>query len=136
MPAATRTLTAICLAAVISITYAQFGGEPFFAVGGGYRDGRMSSGERSFRPVLKRHDAPKAFESMVHSSSTVRQLYGLLGLHLTDRAAFEREYPAFSHRRDLVHTMSGCSGFDEEVGQVAKRIASGMYDPLIARSPW
>jgi hypothetical protein len=132
----TRVLTAICVAAVISTACAQFGGEPFFAVGGVYIDGRMSAGERSFRPMLKRRNAPAAFESMVHSSSSVRQLYGLLGLHHTDRTAFERELPAFLHRRDLVHTMSGCIGLEEEVGHVAKRIASGMYDSVIARPPW
>ena len=136
MPTITRILIPICVAAVVSTSYAQFGGEPFFAVGGVHRDGRMSSGERSFRAVLKRHDSARAFESMVHSSLAVRQLYGLLGLHLTDRAAFERELPAFSRRDDLVRTMSGCSGFHEEVGRVAKRIASGMYDPLIAWPPW
>jgi len=122
MPTATRILMAICVAAVVSTTYAQFGGEAFFAVGGVYEDGRMSAGERSFRAVLKRHDPARAFESMVHSSSTVRQLYSLLGLHLTDRAAFEREYPVFTQRRDPVRTMDGCSEFHEEVRRVAKQI--------------
>ena len=136
MRRATPTLMAICVAIVVSTALAQSDGEPFFAVGGVYNDGRMSPGERGLRAVLKRHNAPKAFESMVHSSSTVRQLYGLLGLHLTDRAAFEREYPAFSHRRDLVNTMYGCTGLREEVGRVAKQIASGMYDRLIAVPPW
>jgi hypothetical protein len=136
MRIATRTLTVIWVAAVVSTTCGQFGGEPFFAIGGIYRDGRMSAGERSFRAVLRRRDAPATFESMVHASSAVRQLYGLLGLHLTDRAAFGRELSAFSHRRDLVHVMSGCSAFDDQVGRVAQRIARGMYDPLIARPPW
>jgi len=129
-------LTLLCAAASIPTACSEFGSAPFFAVGGIYNDGHMSAGERSFRAVLRRRDAPSAFESMIHSPSPVRQLYGLLGLHLRDPSAFGRELPAFSRRRDLVHTMSGCSAFDEEIGLVAQRIARGSYDPLILRPPW
>ncbi len=123
-----RALNTICIAIVASTAFAQVGDDAFFAIGGVYRDGRMSPGERNFRAELKQPNASKAFESMVHSPSTVRQLYGLLGLRLTDHVAFERELPAFSHRRDLVKTMSGCLGFREEVDIVAQRIANGVYD--------
>jgi hypothetical protein len=132
MRSATLALAAVAVATLVSTASAQFG-ESYFAIGGVYRDGRMSPGERTFRAVLKRRDAPAEFESMMHSFSRVRQLYGLLGLRLTDRAAFERELPAFLHRHDRVHTMSGCLGFDEPVADIAQRIARGTYDDIAQR---
>ena len=125
----TLVLAAICVFGIFSAaTPAAVGGPSYFAIGGIYRDGRISDGERDFRAVLQRPDARAEFASTLRSSSRVRQLYALLGLHLTDRIAFQRELPAFVQRRDRVSCMSGCSEFDEEVGRVAQRIAQGNYD--------
>jgi hypothetical protein len=83
------------------------------------------------RPQETAVPTPEQFRYIVEAD-------GLLSafLELQRVTRFERELPAFSRRHDLVHTMSGCRGFDEEVGRVAKRIASIMYDPLITRPPW
>jgi hypothetical protein len=112
---------------------AAFASPPFFAIGGVYEDGRMSAGERQLRRILNRRDAALTFRTMTHSNSAVTQLYGLLGLHLTDRQALNAELPVFLKRGDLVPTMRGCSAQGEQVGAIAEEIARGNYDVLIAR---
>ena len=72
---------------------------------------------------------------MTQSASAVTQLYGLLGLHLTDRDAVDTALPKFSSRHDRVPTMSGCIRFDEKVERIAEEIARGNYDVAVTR-PW
>jgi hypothetical protein len=129
-------------AMVASVASSQTDFGPFFAVGGIYFDGQMSDGECRFREVLARRDAVTAFVSMAHSSSPVQQMYGLLGLHLTDRHAFKREFPPFAYHLELdtppprlVRTMSGCIIRDEPVEDVAERIARGAYDADFKKPP-
>ncbi len=105
----------------------------FFAVGPISDGARTSDGEHALRAALGQADRVATFRRLVDSASPAGQLYALLGLRLSDAAAFTQALPAFTSREDRVETMIGCIGSDDQVRVIAQKIAHGDYDNILRR---
>lgn len=87
--------------------------------------GSPAESEFSFRALLKRRDAVAECGKLTTTASPAGQLYGLLGLRLLDREAFDAASPRFKGSKVSVATMDGCSVFQTTVGAIAAEIAQG-----------
>jgi hypothetical protein len=81
-------------------------------------DGTLSTQVRAFRRVLAEPDAASAFGDLVRRGRMAGQLYGLSGLYLTDRAAFERAVTPYRSSTESVLTFSGCVMFRAPVAEL------------------
>jgi len=62
----------------------------------------------AFQALLRSRDAAGAFSALVDNGTLEGQLYGLAGLYLTDRPAFDRLLPRYATMTDSVRTEFGC----------------------------
>jgi hypothetical protein len=95
-------------------------------------DGRLSTQARAFRRVLDDPEASSAFGDLVRRGRMAGQLYGLLGLYLTDRAEFDREVGRYRHSKEPVNTLMGCIGDEWQVSAIVVDIESGIFPSMFA----
>jgi hypothetical protein len=93
----------------------------------------MSAGERALREILKEPDAVARLEKMLPAALPAGQLYGLLGLRVRDRAAYQRALEKYRTRDATVETARGCMLQQESFRDVIKEIEQGNYDSSLAR---
>lgn len=104
-----------------------------FALGGIGVAGTMSAGERALREVLKQPDAVARLEAMLPNASPAGKLYGLLGLRIRDRVAYERALEKCRSMDATVETARGCILSRESFRDLSKEIERGQYDTFLAR---
>ncbi|RBP43695.1 hypothetical protein DES53_10594 [Roseimicrobium gellanilyticum] len=98
-----------------------------FAIGGVGFAGTTSGPELALREVLKQPDAVATCQKLVANATVEGQLYGLLGLKLSDDKAFTQALPKFKNSKTAIKVMSGCILGTDKVGEVAERIEKGVY---------
>jgi hypothetical protein len=104
-----------------------------FALGGVGAAGTMSAGERTLREILKRPDAVARLEARLPEASPAGKLYILLGLHLRDRAAYQRALEKLQNLDLKVETARGCMISQEPFRDLLKEIERGQYDTALSR---
>jgi len=104
-----------------------------FALGGVGVAGTMSAGERALREVLKQPDAVARLEALLANASPAGKLYGLLGLRIRDRAAYERALEKCRSTDATVETARGCMLSREPFRDLVKEIERGQYDTFLER---
>ncbi|HZE58328.1 MAG TPA: hypothetical protein VE031_10780 [Chthoniobacterales bacterium] len=104
-----------------------------FALGGVGVAGTMSAGERALREVLKQPDAVARLEALLANASPAGKLYGLLGLRIRDRAAYERALEKCRSIDATVATARGCMLSRELFRDLVKEIERGQYDTFLER---
>ena len=62
----------------------------------------------AFQEILRSRDAAGAFAALVANGTLEGQLYGLVGLYLTDRPEFDRLLPRYAMMTSPVRTELGC----------------------------
>lgn len=129
--AAVLFLTVVCPLPAERIEGLETAGS--FALGGIGVAGTMSAGERALRDVLKQPDAVARLEAMLPSASPAAKLYVLLGLHVRDRAAYERALEKCRGIDAKVETARGCMLSHESFPDLVKEIENGQYDSFLAR---
>lgn len=77
--------------------------------------------------TLEAAKADRAFKSLLRQTNPVAQLYGLVGLYVTDRITFERTIASFLLRPDSVRMLFECSGARLPVGKLAREIKAGIW---------
>lgn len=105
--------------------YARLMAAEAFAVGPVGFAARTSETEKALRVLLADSHAVDAFQQLVADAKPAGQAYGLLGLYIKDRDAFE---PVASRLRDAlpeprVQVMSGCVIMPEGMKSVLNRFA-------------
>ncbi len=93
----------------------------------------MSAGERALREVLKQPDAVARLEALLANASPAGKLYGLLGLRIRDRAAYERALEKCRSTDATVETARGCMLSREPFRDLVKEIERGQYDTFLER---
>ena len=99
-----------------------------FAFGGVSDDGHTSTGEFSFRAVLRSHNAPQLFKAVFFQGTEEGKLYALCGIRVTDRSAFDSYASILVSTNAEVTTQFGCAVLHEPAPEVVKRIHDGTYD--------
>jgi hypothetical protein len=97
-----------------------------FAIGGVGFAGTTSGPELALREVLKQPDAAATCQKLVANATVEGQMYGLLGLKLSDDKAFAQALPRYKNSKTDIRVMSGCILGTQQVGEVAKRIETGV----------
>lgn len=88
----------------------------------------------AFRIVLVQPDAIRIFNDLTKQATLSGKLYGLCGLYLLDRAAFDRERIVFAKDETTVMTFTGCIRFEIPVWIVVTgRIEDGETPAEFAR---
>lgn len=98
-----------------------------FAIGGVGFAGTTSGPELALREVLKQPDAVATCQKLVATATVEGQMYGLLGLKLSNDKAFAQALPRYKDSKTAVQVMSGCILGTDKVGEVAARIEKGSY---------
>ena len=98
-----------------------------FSIGKVGYAGRLSKDEIAFRSVLKGRNPAEKFIALVHTATPEGQLYALLGLRLLGDPAFDKYFPSFVAKRDLVRTMEGCIMGRASMKSVASGIRRGNF---------
>jgi hypothetical protein len=93
-------------------------------------NGGVSTQARAFQRVLDDPEASSAFGDLVRRGRTAGQLYGLLGLYLTDRAEFDREVVRYRSSTEPVSTKMGCSIHTEQATFIVGNIESGLFPKM------
>jgi hypothetical protein len=93
----------------------------------------MSAGERALREVLRQPDAVARLEALLPNASPAGKLYGLLGLRIRDRVAYERALEKCRSTDAMVETARGCILSRESFRDLSKEIERGQYDTFLAR---
>jgi len=93
----------------------------------------MSAGERALREVLKQPDAVARLEACSLMLRPPEKLYGLLGLRIRDRAAYERALEKCRSIDATVATARGCMLSRELFRDLVKEIERGQYDTFLER---
>ena len=97
--------------------------------------GTLSRQAEAFEHVLASSQSAVLVSDLVEHGTTAGQLYGLMGLYLTDPEAFEREVPRFAASEEYVMTQFGCIGMEERVRDlVAGTQGCGISDGCFSRS--
>jgi hypothetical protein len=104
-----------------------------FAMGGIGVAGTMSEGERSLRNLLSDPAATAKLEGLLTKATPAGQLYALLGLHVHDRAAFEKASNDFHAPGGDVESIGGCIISHLPFKQLLDRIKAGQYDDALTR---
>jgi hypothetical protein len=84
-----------------------------------------SENAKAFRALLAERSAAAAFARLAAEGKPVGRLYGLAGLYLADRAAYDAAAAGFRRDDTQVHTIDGCVMWPRPVREVAAFIASG-----------
>jgi uncharacterized protein YecT (DUF1311 family) len=96
-----------------------------FCVGSvGERPG-ISKDEAAFREILKQPDAIEQCKKLLVEARFPGQMYGLLGLHLLDQAAFNEAFPKYAEARTAVSRQKGCILSFSGVSDIVKEIKNG-----------
>jgi hypothetical protein len=61
-----------------------------------------------FNIIIRLPGGARRYRSLVSDASPAGQLYGLCGLYLDDRKAFQEMKPRYSHRAEAVNQTIGC----------------------------
>jgi hypothetical protein len=72
--------------------------------------------------ILERSDAPDLLQDLTASATKAGQLMALVGLHMTDRADFDRAASAFAGDGGTVRRISGCIASDQTVAEIVSGI--------------
>lgn len=86
----------------------------------------------AFKTILSQTDAAGAFASLVRRGQPAGQLFGLCGLHLKDRAAFDEAFPRYRENHQIVSVMLGCIIDGWPMSKVAAGIATGQWPRAFA----
>ncbi|QIF05832.1 hypothetical protein [Roseimicrobium sp. ORNL1] len=98
-----------------------------FAIGGVGFAGTTSEPELALREVLKQPDAVATCQKLVANATVEGQMYGLLGLKLSNDKTFAQALTKYKNSKAAIKVMSGCILGTEKVGEVAERIEKGSY---------
>ena len=98
-----------------------------FTVGGVGYAGRPSESEIAFRQLLKQPNPLILCQKLLGEATPSGQLYGLLGLRLLDRKAFQAVLPRYRTSKVDVPTMSGCIVIKTTTASIAEKIDKGKY---------
>jgi len=101
---------------------------PIFAFGGIGYAGITSQGENAFRNVLASDSAAADFLRVVKIGNPQAQCYGLIGLRLKDRAAYDEQVKHFVTSRKEVQTCAGCMMSKQLILSVVANIRNGAFD--------
>lgn len=108
---------------------------PVFAFGGIGYAGITSQGEVAFRNVLASNSAAADFLQVVKTGNPQAQCYGLIGLRLKDRAAYDEQVKHFVTSRKEVQTCAGCSMSKQMMLSVVANIRNGAFDKQAEARP-
>ena len=97
----------------------------WFTIGGVGIAGTTSPSEKAFRELLKGPEPVARCRALLTEGSPAGQLYGLLGLRLLDRSAFQTALPRYKDSKTVVTTASGCIVMGTTTAEVAGQIAMG-----------
>ena len=97
----------------------------YFTVGGVGYAGTPSNQEIAFRRLLLRPEPVSHCRKLVTEATPAGQLYGLLGLRLLERQAFQTALPSYKNSRTDIQTMRGCIVIHTTVGRLARQIQKG-----------
>jgi hypothetical protein len=95
--------------------------------------------EFAFCTVLYSPHAAASFADLVERGSLPGKLYGLSGLYLADREAFERAVVPFTTSTDAVMTLTGDVGGDQAVADLVLSRAPNairIREPVDLRTVW
>ena len=104
-----------------------------FAIGGIGIAGTTSEGERALRTLLTDPNASAQLQDLLANATPAGQLYGLLGLRVHDRAAYDQALQNFKVPKDEVQTIAGCIISRTPFKQLFDRIKAGQYDAILER---
>lgn len=105
--------------------YASLRGETVFASSQVGFAGMSSRQGRHLRVLLGEVSRVEAFERLAREGTTVGQLYALVGLYLTDTAAYRLAATRLGADSSSVSMQFGCIGFESTAGEVAREIQGG-----------
>lgn len=89
--------------------------------------GEPSCQVMAFQKLLRTRAADRAFAGLVENATLEGQLYGLAGLYLTDRDAFERHLPRYTVMNEPVQVELGCVVQSVPVSEVV--VSPSSIDP-------
>jgi hypothetical protein len=98
-----------------------------FTVGGVGVAGTRTKQELAFRDLMKQSQPESSLRKLLVDGSPAGKMYGLLGLKLADKNAFEQALPHFTECETKIETIGGCIVMHTTVGYVAKQIARGDF---------
>ncbi len=102
-------------------------------------DGAPSPQALAFYTVLHSPQAADSFADLVERGSLPGKLYGLSGLYLADREAFEQAVVPFTTSADTVTTFFGCIVSDKAVADLVSSRAPDairLREPVNVRTVW
>ena len=100
--------------------YTLFHAETFSTGPVGLGQGR-SAEVKAFAVLLSRSDAPQTFQDFVRDATPVGKLYGLCGLYLVDKAAYDAALPDLAASQDVVRYQRSCEVFQVPVSTLIRK---------------
>ncbi len=98
-----------------------------FAVGPVSESAVITREEKALRALMKEPKASAKLQSLLATATPAGRMYALLGLQELKDPAFERNFPKYADRKDLVETMEGCIVSPRPIKDVVAEIRSGGY---------
>ena len=98
-----------------------------FSIGRITDAGVLSDAEIAFRALLEDPAGKEQFRQLLSTATPAGQLYGLLGLRLRDKRAFEAAAPRYLASHTEVSTMEGCSAGTAQTKDIARKISIGYF---------
>jgi hypothetical protein len=98
-----------------------------FSIGRISDAGVFSDAEIAFRTVLKQADGTAQFENLLSTATPEGQLYGLLGLRLLDKRAFDAVAHSYLASSVKVAIIEGCSRGHSSTKDIARKISKGHF---------
>ncbi len=93
-----------------------------FSVGGVGLANTRSQEEQAFRELLTQPGPVIRCRKLLSEGTPAGQMYGLLGLRLLDRKAFQAALPAYKNAKTGVATVEGCLVMDSTISNVVRQI--------------
>jgi hypothetical protein len=89
----------------------------------------------AFAVVLTQTDARQTFEDLIRGATPEGKLYGLCGLWLVDRTAYEVALPSLSGMQDVADRIVGCQHFHVPVSEVVQSSNPYLGDIVSGKLP-
>lgn len=96
-----------------------------FSIGGIGVAGTIAPAETALRLIVKAQDGLQQCQTLLKEGTPEGKLYGLLGVKLLDKKAFEAAVTPFLADKTKVKSASGCELSESTVGAIAKEIVEG-----------
>jgi hypothetical protein len=100
--------------------------------GAGYT-GETAPEEIALCKLMKRENASDVLEELYIKGRTAGKLYALVGLHIADKAKFNKLAPELREDSSMVDTQGGCIVYIDKVQDIVEAIDGGLYDEEILR---